>query len=422
MKTIRSVHVTVRGVTQGVATLAMFGALGCMAEETPPDGTGGAQGGGAAVAGSTTGGAPAGGSSATGGSAGSSATGGTSATGGAGMTTGGAGGSAGSGAVGGGAGTGAGGSQGGGPAGGSAGAGASGGGQSGGNAGADGGSAGNAGSGAGSAGTSSGGSGGGTASSGCNSTTMPESGRFDIDVDGETREYMLAVPDDYDSSQPYRLIFGWHPWGGSAQQVAGNGNNQYYGLHAQADGAAIFVAPEGQDFGGNGLGWGNQGGKDIAFLEAMLTRFRSELCIDEDRIFSTGFSFGGMMSFAVGCSSTSMMRAIAPQAGNSSVSGCEDGDRPVAVMGFHGDDDTVVTIDGGRNGRDVFVERNGCTTDTMPVTPSWCDGLNSSNQPCSCVSYQGCDAGYPVIWCEFNGGHTPAPSSGETIWNFFSQF
>jgi poly(3-hydroxybutyrate) depolymerase len=116
------------------------------------------------------------------------------------------------------------------------------------------------------------------------------------------------------------------------------------------------------------------------------------------------------------------MRAIAPMAGNIQVSGCEDGDQPVAVMGFHGDDDNVVTIDGGRAGRDVFIERNGCMEQSTPVTPSWCEGAPASYSPCSCVSYEGCTAGYPVIWCEFNGGHTPAQNSAASIWEFFSQF
>jgi poly(3-hydroxybutyrate) depolymerase len=255
------------------------------------------------------------------------------------------------------------------------------------------------------------------ASKGCNSATAPKSGRFNIDVDGTMREYILAVPNGYNSSEPYRLVFGWHPLGGSAQQVASGG---YYGLEREAGGKAIFVSPEGLPFQGNSLGWANSKGGDLAFLRKMLDRFRTELCIDENRIFSTGFSFGGMMSYAVGCAG--LMRAIAPQAGNTQVSGCEKGTQPVAMMGFHGDDDTVVAIDGGRKGRDIFIERNQCMDQTMPVEPSWCDGLNANNEPCSCVSYQGCKAGYPVIWCEFNGPHTPAPSSGATIWKFFSQF
>lgn len=260
-----------------------------------------------------------------------------------------------------------------------------------------------------------------TESAGCGAATTPQSGRFEIDVDGETREYILAVPEGYDSSKPYRIVFGWHPWGGSAQQVAGNGAGGYYGLQGESNGEAILVAPEGQDFGGNGLGWGNEGGKDLAFFDAMLERFSNELCVDRTRVFSTGFSFGGMMSWALGCGRGDAVRAIAPMAGNTTVSGCLDGDSPVAVMGFHGDDDTVVAIDGGRKGRDELASRNHCG-ESAPSVSKYCDGVAQDRQPCTCVDYQGCDEGYPVTWCEFNGPHTPAPNSAATIWNFFAQF
>ena len=143
------------------------------------------------------------------------------------------------------------------------------------------------------------------------------------------------------------------------------------------------------------------------------------MCIDEGRIFSTGFSFGGMMSNAVACAG--LARAVAPMAGNST-SGCTSGTTRVAYMGFHGAGDTFVSTASGRMARDTIVQRNGCTQTTTPTQPSWCDGLSASNMPCTCVSYQGCAAGYPVTWCEFNGAHTPAPNSGATIWNFFSQF
>jgi hypothetical protein len=58
----------------------------------------------------------------------------------------------------------------------------------------------------------------------------------------------------------------------------------------------------------------------------------------------------------------------------------------------------------------------------MTVQPSWCDGLGSNYQPCTCVEYQGCKTGYPVIACEYKAGHRFAPSAGSTLWNFFSQF
>lgn len=395
--------------TRTVWLFAVAASFGCAVDETPTPGSGGSQSPGGAGSGASAGTSPS-----EAGKGGSSGVGGSGATGGGGnASVGGAAGSAGATAAGGSAQAGTGGSAGsraGGSNGGSTG------GMLGGGSGAGGSSAGVGGTGGDPGAGGSGGSGGAMASTGCGKAP-PASERYTMEVDGTTREYILDVPSDYDPSQPYRLVFGWHPLGGSADQVA---RGAYYGLEGEADGSAIFVAPEGLPFQGSNLGWANTGGRDIAFLEAMLARFRAELCIDESRIFSTGFSFGGMMSFAVGCAMNGMMRAIAPMAGNIQVSGCENGSRPVAVMGFHGTEDTVVSIEGGRDGRDVFIERNGCTEQTQPADTDWCDGI--SNEPCSCVSYQGCTAGYPLTWCEFNGPHTPAPNSAATIWNFFTQF
>ena len=82
-------------------------------------------------------------------------------------------------------------------------------------------------------------------SAGCGKPAGLTSGRASIDVDGKTREYILSVPSNYDMNKPYRLIFGWHPWGGSAQQTQQMG---YFGLSTPSNGQAILVAPEGQDF------------------------------------------------------------------------------------------------------------------------------------------------------------------------------
>ena len=56
------------------------------------------------------------------------------------------------------------------------------------------------------------------------------------------------------------------------------------------------------------------------------------------------------------------------------------------------------------------------------MQPSWCDGLGSNYLPCTCVEYQGCKAGYPVVECEYTAGHQFAPDAGATLWDFFSQF
>jgi hypothetical protein len=70
-------------------------------------------------------------------------------------------------------------------------------------------------------------------SAGCGSAAAVASGRSTIDVAGATREYILALPEDYDASRPYRLIFAWHWRGGTAQDVA----NGFYGLEQRAEGS-----------------------------------------------------------------------------------------------------------------------------------------------------------------------------------------
>jgi poly(3-hydroxybutyrate) depolymerase len=237
-------------------------------------------------------------------------------------------------------------------------------------------------------------------SAGCGSTSAVASGRLSVDVAGTQREYILALPQGYDAARPYRLVFTWHPGGGTAQGTA----NNYYGLRQLADNSAIFVSPEGID-----NGWANTGGRDIAFLDAMLDRFQSELCIDETRIFSTGFSYGGMMSYAIGCGRADVFRAIAPMSG-ALYSGCADGDTPIAMLGFHGTTDTVVPIANGVAARNVIAERNGCQPAAM------------ASQANGCLAFQGCSEGHSLTWCEFNGGHMPAPQSAPRIWDFFSGF
>ena len=235
---------------------------------------------------------------------------------------------------------------------------------------------------------------------GCGAATAAASGRFTIDVAGTPRDFILALPDDYDATRPYRLVFTWHPGGGTAQGTA----NNYYGLRQLADDSAIFVSPEGID-----QGWANTNGRDTAFLDAMLDRFGSELCFDQSRVFSTGFSYGGMMSLAIGCGRADVFRAIAPMSG-ALFSGCEAGDTPIAMLGFHGTTDTVVDIAQGVRARDEIAGRNGCQPVAQAVEA---DG---------CLAFQGCTGENSVTWCEFNGGHMPAPQSATRIWDFFSGF
>jgi len=266
------------------------------------------------------------------------------------------------------------------------------------------------------------------ATAGCGQAPTLASGSHSIQSSGQNRSYILRVPANYDSNHPYRLIFGFHWNGGTANDVDSGGtdgyNWSYYGLRRLADNAnngTIFVAPQ-----GNGNGWGNPGGQDVTFVDDMLRQIEAGLCVDTAQIFSSGFSYGGAMSYALACARPTVFRAVAVYSG-ANLSGCSGGTQPVAYIGLHGLRDNVLPISLGRGLRDTFVRNNGCTPQNPPEPAS-------GSLTHIVTAYSGCRAGYPVVWAAFDGaGHDPGPIDGCTcdgwqtwtsgvVWSFFSQF
>ncbi len=252
--------------------------------------------------------------------------------------------------------------------------------------------------------------GGGGASAGCGSanTTSPcgvKGTTCSLTVSGTSRTYYVQLPKSYASSTHYPVIFQFHPWGGSADQAL-----TMYQLSSKIP-DAIYVTPQGLDAGGNGPGWANTNGQDIAFTKAMLADVQAKYCVDNARIFSTGFSYGGMMSFAIGCEMGDVFRAIAPMSGSLySDFNCKGTGHAIALWGSHGLNDTVVPIADGRAALKKILQQNHCGTEASPVDPS------------PCVKYQGCDAGYDVTWCEWDGPHGIPSFGSASIAAFFKQF
>ncbi|KAH7066873.1 Alpha/Beta hydrolase protein [Paraphoma chrysanthemicola] len=252
---------------------------------------------------------------------------------------------------------------------------------------------------------------------GCGKTSSLTSGVKTTTINGKQRRWTLRIPDNYNTTRPYRFIFGLHWLSGDMTAVDG-GNAPYYGLKALANNSAIFVAPDGLN-----KGWANSGGEDITFLNTIRKEIEDNLCVDEKQRFSLGFSYGGAMSFSLACSNAKDFRAIAILSG-ATLSGCAGGNDPIAVYQQHGVKDSVLPIDSGRQIRDRFIKNNGCQAKNAP------EPARGSKQRITTV-YDGCK--YPIQWTAFDGDHVAMPDAAGNdagvnswtpaeVWKFFTRF
>lgn len=278
-----------------------------------------------------------------------------------------------------------------------------------------------------------------TPSPGCGrepTLTSPEA--YNLTVNNKPRSFYIRLPPDasYDPTHAYKLIFTFHALGGTAEQVVSGtgGYLPWYGLPAaDGTGSAIYVAAQGltndEEFGGELPGWANVGGEDLALVDAILDAVEADLCVDREHRYSTGFSYGGAMSYALACDRSAVFRAVAVLSGGP-MSGCGGegegeggggGGFPVAYYGEHGVSDPVLPMALGRELRDRFVANNGCAAREAaePVAGS---GTHVK------TVYEGCT--HPVTFVAFDGDHTPLPMDAgadqsyapDETWAFFSQF
>jgi poly(3-hydroxybutyrate) depolymerase len=224
-----------------------------------------------------------------------------------------------------------------------------------------------------------------------------------MSLNGSKRTYWRWVPNGYDPNKPIRLIFAWHGSGGDGDEV----RRTYFDLEPVVRDGAIILYPDGLPVNGGSTGWDLAAeGIDIKFYDAMLKAASQDYCIDLARVFSTGYSFGGMFSYALACSRGNQLRAIAPTAGMFRGGGtCST---PVPAWIAHAPNDDLVPYSSAEAARDGWLRTNGCGTATTPTLPG------------PCVAYD-CPATAPVHWCAHDEGHEWPSFAAEGIWAFFSR-
>jgi polyhydroxybutyrate depolymerase len=262
---------------------------------------------------------------------------------------------------------------------------------------------------------------------------------FEITVDGLKRTYILHVPPAIRANKPLPLIVVLHGTYGTGRKMEiGLGFDPY------ADERNFYVAyPDAyQDPGKRQTARWNDGRgtiesaykgiDDVKFITAMIEDIGAQVPLDRARVYVTGASNGGMMTYRLGCETRGLFAGIAPDIGNIPepiFSTCAPS-APLDLLAINGDKDPFVPFDGGEvcpNVPKLFCEKgmvksqaesvgkfaaaNGCDaaakTETLPVKVQ--DGTSIELQ-----TYGNCTNGARVeAYVVRNGGHTWPPRESQ---------
>jgi poly(3-hydroxybutyrate) depolymerase len=223
------------------------------------------------------------------------------------------------------------------------------------------------------------------------------------------RKYYTYLPNNYDPDKKYPLIFYGAGCGAKMAE-----NQPAMGVFND-EAILVFLLQVDDCFQAGSNGTADS--PDIAYFDTALTEIESNYCVDEDRVFASGYSSGGWLSITLSCSHGDKLRGIAIAAGGQQpvLPTCTG---PVAALFFVSSGDDTNPI-GGATGsgvaRDRLLATNGCSMnlDPNPWDARW---------P-YCKKYTGCDQN-PIVWCDHGGGHSNGQAekvASDGWWKFFTE-
>ena len=185
----------------------------------------------------------------------------------------------------------------------------------------------------------------------------------------------------------------------------------------------VVVFPQGE-----GNSWDINGNKDIDFISAIIESMVKRYNIDRNRVYVTGFSMGGMMSYHVANKLANKVAAIGPVSGYL-FSNVVASSRPMPIIHIHGSADNVVYYQpsGNQQGVVAMLQKwrswDKCPANGTRVTPYPVNIPNSKSVmehwgPCNNSEVQliTIDNKYHVNSNDPNGVHTT-----NELWKFFNK-
>ena len=216
-------------------------------------------------------------------------------------------------------------------------------------------------------------------------------------VDGLTREAIVHAPES-PGGEGAPLVLAFHGFGDNMR------NFQHTNLHLEWP-DAIVVYFEGLERRGGLLGWQVESDgvdRDLKLVDVALRSLRETYNIDDDRIYATGYSNGGMFTYLLWAERPDVFAAYAPVAARLRPSVRPRQPRPVLHVG--GTRDRVVRFADQEAAIAVAIQVNGVDAAT----------------PCGagCTLY-GAGTAAPVVTWIHAGAHVYPRGTSELIVAFF---
>ena len=235
-----------------------------------------------------------------------------------------------------------------------------------------------------------------------------------ITHDGIQRDYILYISELYDGSSAVPLVLNFHGYGSNANE------QMFYGDFrdiADTEGF-LLVHPEGTTFIGNqfwnvGFPGISSTIDDVGFTEALIDELATLYAIDLDRVYATGMSNGGFMSFLLACQLSEKIAAVASVTGSMTQDTFNDcnAQLPTPVLQIHGTEDDVVLYNGNTLSIPIadvisyWVDYNNC--ETTPTTSTLPDLDVSDGSTVEHSVYEDGDNGITTEHMKvIGGGHT----------------
>lgn len=258
---------------------------------------------------------------------------------------------------------------------------------------------------------------------------------------GLFREFIKYVPQSVNQNgESAPIVFVLHGYTSYDDWIF-----NYANFQTQADEHGfILIYPQGsiyqptQATHWNVGGWTSQSTtNDIDFIDSMIDYLDSNYLVNLNRIYSTGMSNGGFMSYVLACQLSHRIAGIASVTGsmtNETFDEC-DAKHPTAVMQIHGARDFTVPYEGNNNMKPIddvmeyWVNYNACNV--MPseiiIEDNDGDGLGGTlSVYADCMN----DVSVQLYYLEGLGHQWPSIKgtrvfdidSASVIWEFFSKY